>query len=234
MKGPVVSPAIYELIAERISRQIHLGIYLPGDRLPSERTLAQQLVVSRVTVREALRVLEGKGYIESQRGAGGGPLVLAQHLSPARLRELLREQLERFINILDYRLANESASARLAALKRSDEHLTILAQTIDDMRQFQNLPQFRRADSVFHLTIADATRNPFLRQAVEDGRAAMFLPVDALDFQVMLDHTTEEHEQILATIADANPATAEQAMANHIETTRRDLYTILEIRKEHL
>ena len=234
MMGPVVSPAIYELIAERISRQIHLGIYLPGDRLPSERTLAQQLVVSRVTVREALRVLEGKGYIESQRGAGGGPLVLAQHLSPARLRELLREQLERFINILDYRLANESASARLAALKRSDEHLTILAQTIDDMRQFQNLPQFRRADSVFHLTIADSTRNPFLRQAVEDGRAAMFLPVDALDFQVMLDHTTEEHEQILATIADANPAKAEQAMANHIETTRRDLYTILEIRKEHL
>jgi DNA-binding GntR family transcriptional regulator len=50
----------------------------------------------------------------------------------------------------------------------------------------------------------------------------------------MLDHTTEEHEQILATIADANPAKAEQAMANHIETTRRDLYTILEIRKEHL
>jgi GntR family transcriptional regulator, transcriptional repressor for pyruvate dehydrogenase complex len=234
MMEPVVSPAIYELIAERISRQIHLGIYLPGDRLPSERTLAQQMVVSRVTVREALRVLEGKGYIESQRGAGGGPLVLAQHLSPARLRELLREQLERFINILDYRLANESASARLAALKRSDEHLTILAQTIDDMRQFQNLPQFRRADSVFHLTIADSTRNPFLRQAVEDGRAAMFLPVDALDFQVMLDHTTEEHEQILATIADANPAKAEQAMANHIETTRRDLYTILEIRKEHL
>jgi GntR family transcriptional regulator, transcriptional repressor for pyruvate dehydrogenase complex len=234
MMEPVVSPAIYELIAERISRQIHLGIYLPGDRLPSERTLAQQMVVSRVTVREALRVLEGKGYIESQRGAGGGPLVLAQHLSPARLRELLREQLERFINILDYRLANESASARLAALKRSDEHLTILAQTIDDMHQFQNLPQFRRADSVFHLTIADATRNPFLRQAVEDGRAAMFLPVDALDFQVMLDHTTEEHEQILATIADANPAKAEQAMANHIETTRRDLYTILEIRKEHL
>ena len=234
MMEPVVSPAIYELIAERISRQIHLGIYLPGDRLPSERTLAQQLVVSRVTVREALRVLEGKGYIESQRGASGGPLVLAQHLSPARLRELLREQLERFINILDYRLANESASARLAALKRSDEHLAILAQTIDDMRQFQNLPQFRRADSVFHLTIADSTRNPFLRQAVEDGRAAMFLPVDALDFQVMLDHTTEEHEQILAAIADANPAKAEQAMANHIETTRRDLYTILEIRKEHL
>ncbi len=164
MMEPVVSPAIYELIAERISRQIHLGIYLPGDRLPSERTLAQQMVVSRVTVREALRVLEGKGYIESQRGAGGGPLVLAQHLSPARLRELLREQLERFINILDYRLANESASARLAALKRSDEHLIILAQTIDDMRQFQNLPQFRRADSVFHLTIADSTRNPFLRQ----------------------------------------------------------------------
>ena len=230
---PVVSPATYELIADRISRQIHLGIYLPGDRLPSERLLAQQLVVSRVTVREALRVLEGKGYIASQRGASGGPLVLAQHLSPAHLRELLREQLEKFVNILDYRLANESASARLAALKRSDEHLTILAQTLDDMRHYQNLPQFRRADSVFHLTIADATRNPFLRQAVEDGRAAMFLPLDAIDFQVMLDHTTVEHERILAAIADANPAKAEQAMATHIETTRRDLYTILELKEEH-
>src|SRR5712691_7348558 len=66
---------VYELVVERIRRAIHIGTYVPGDRLPPERALAEQLGVSRTTVREAIRVLEGQGYVETRRGSTGGLTV---------------------------------------------------------------------------------------------------------------------------------------------------------------
>jgi len=56
---PIEASAMYERVVDRIHRAIHLGQLLPGDKLPPERVLAEQLKVSRVTLREALRVLEG-------------------------------------------------------------------------------------------------------------------------------------------------------------------------------
>jgi DNA-binding GntR family transcriptional regulator len=85
---------------------------------------------------------------------------------------------------------------------------------------------FRRADASFHLRIACAARNPLLRQAVEDGRVAMFLPLDLLDFEVMLACALDGHRKILAAIAAADAPAAERAMAAHIEDTRRELHLV--------
>ena len=59
---PVRKIAVHELVVSRLRRAIHLGDYLPGDRLPSERDIADRLEVSRESVREAIRVLESEGY----------------------------------------------------------------------------------------------------------------------------------------------------------------------------
>ena len=88
---PIDFAAAYEVVTERIRRAIHIGSYLPGDKLPPERMLAQQLGVSRTTVREAIRVLEGEGYVVSRRGASGGILVLDQAENEERIRPLLTE-----------------------------------------------------------------------------------------------------------------------------------------------
>ena len=69
---PIRTTHAYEEVCTRLRRAIHLGEYVPGNRLPSERDLADQFGVSRVTVREAIRVLEGEGYIISSGRAGGG------------------------------------------------------------------------------------------------------------------------------------------------------------------
>src|SRR4029079_3166877 len=74
--GPVATIPAYELVLEQLRRSIQLGHFLPGDKLPPERDLARQLGVSRTTVREAVRVLEGEGAVEIRRGSAGGIVLL--------------------------------------------------------------------------------------------------------------------------------------------------------------
>src|SRR5260370_11739674 len=81
--------AAHRVVPERLRHAIHIGPYLPGDKLPTERTLAQQLGVSRMTVREAIRVLRAEGYVASRRGSAGGITVLDQGEDIKRLRQVL-------------------------------------------------------------------------------------------------------------------------------------------------
>lgn len=219
---PIDLAAAYEVVTERIRRAIHIGSYLPGDKLPPERTLAQQLGVSRTTVREAIRVLEGEGYVVSRRGASGGILVLDQGENEERLRPLLAEKLPELEETFDYRIAVEGAAARLAAGRRTDEDLAILQGAYDVMEADRETLRFRAGDNAFHLAIADAARNQLMRQAIEDARVAMWVPIDRLINRVF--HTANRHhKQILDAIRDRDGDAAQKAVVDHIETARRDL-----------
>ena len=88
--------AAHALVVEQLRRAVHIGSYVPGDRLPSERALAEQLGVSRATVREAIRVLREEGYVESRRGARGGLVVLDQGQNEERMRPVVRARLAEF------------------------------------------------------------------------------------------------------------------------------------------
>ena len=70
--APVRTANAFEQTVERLGRAIRMGLLAPGERLPSERDLAERLALSRSTVREALRVLQEAGYLEARRGRGGG------------------------------------------------------------------------------------------------------------------------------------------------------------------
>lgn len=227
MIEPVVQVAAYELVVDQLRKAVHLGTFAPGDRLPSERDLAKQLGVSRVTVREAIRVLETQGYVESRRGATGGLIVLDQQQTREEVKRRLREEWDKFENILDFRLANECAAARIVARRHAEVDLRRIRSTLSEMREGNVLAQLRRADSTFHLAIAEATRNPLLREAVETGRTTMFLPADALSFEVVFGNSMEDHRRILTAIEGSDPEGAAAAMQAHIETTRRQLSAIL-------
>src|SRR3989442_8138044 len=105
---------VYELVVERLRRAIHIGTYMPGDRLPPERSLAEQLGVSRTTVREAIRVLEGQGYVEIRRGAAGGVILLDRGQTEERLGPMIRERLPELEEIVDFRIAVACPAAHLA------------------------------------------------------------------------------------------------------------------------
>ena len=152
----VATPATYELVSEQIRRAIHIGTYLPGDKLPAERQLAEQMGVSRTTVREALRVLEGEGYVESHRGAAGGIVVLDQTSSEERIRPVVMARMAEFEELFDFRIAVEGAAVRLAAVRRTETDLKQLQKALDAMAEGWQTARFRAADSAFHLGIADA------------------------------------------------------------------------------
>jgi GntR family transcriptional repressor for pyruvate dehydrogenase complex len=224
---PVEVTAAYQLVVDRFRRAIHLRQYVPGDRLPSERKLAESLGVSRVTVREALRVLQGEGYVESRRGAAGGPFIVPMMEPTDRLRAILRERREEFESILDFRIVVEGGAARLAAERRTEADLDRLRGALDEMRSSSGLVPFRRADSAFHLTVANAAANAMLRESIERARAAMFLPMDSLEQEVPLSHWVDAHLELLGAIEAQDSATAERAMTKHVERNRSEIRTLL-------
>ena len=227
LRTPVKPVAVHEIVEARVRRAIRLGRYIPGDRLPSERDLAKRLGVSRLAIREALRTLHDEGYVESRRGAAGGSVVLQAEESIQDLRDQLRRRVREFEDILDFRAAVEGATARLCAERHDAESLRHLHASLREMEASTTLPEFRRADSSFHTTIASAARNAMLEDAVERGREAMFLPMDALDFDFALRNSLRAHAAVVRAVEVGDGSRAHAAMVRHIEKTREELRLIL-------
>lgn len=224
---PLVVPPAYAVVVQHVRRAIHLGQYAPGDKLPPERVFAPQLGVSRVTLREAIRVLETEGYVKTRRGATGGVTVLGRSESPEQLRERVRDQRDELSSLLEFRLVNERLAARRAATRVTPGDLAALEGTLAAMRESADVGSFRRADSAFHLRIAEAADFALLRAAVEEARAAMFLPLDALEYKLVLSATIRGHERILAALREGDADKAGRAMVAHVNTTSRELEAIL-------
>ncbi len=229
--------ATYELVVEQVKRAIFLGRFVPGDKLPPERELAAQMLVSRTTIREAMRVLEGEGLIQVKRGATGGLIVRAQSgLRPGEIESYMETQREMLDMIYEYRIANECMAARLAATRRTKEQLRRLSAAMKAMGQLcetpemrekvANIARFRALDSDFHLVLAEAAGNPLIGKAVEDGRTAMFLPIGKV-FKKLEDSANEHHKEIFAAVSDGDPDRAAEAMRRHIVTSRESLENLM-------
>ncbi len=227
MLGPVSVPSAAEVVAGQLRRAIELGRFLPGDQLPPERELAVQLGVSRVTLRAALGELEAAQLLRRARqGSGGGSLVIAAPsavASDAAYRALRAELAE----VYEFRLACESAAAALAAARRGDAQLARLRGAIEELEAELTPGRFRAADNAFHLTVAEAAGNRWLRRAVEDARAAMFGPLDSIRFEVVLPSTVGHHRRILEAIAAGDGERARASMAVHVREAQQELLVAL-------
>lgn len=219
--------AAHQVVLERLRHAIHLGSYLPGEKLPSERVLAQQLGVSRMTVREAIRALRDEGYVSSRRGSAGGITVLDQGEDENRLRPVLLRRMAELDDGFEFRIAVEGAAARLAAQRRTKRDLGLLHQAYLELEQGRETARFRAADNLFHLTIADAARNRLMRQAIENVRAMTWIPIDQLISNVFTS-AHEHHAQILQAIEDKDCDAAERAVVAHIQLAQRDLHRVIE------
>jgi GntR family transcriptional repressor for pyruvate dehydrogenase complex len=232
--GAVERVSMYEVVARRLRRAIHLGEVLPGESFPPERELAQSLGVSRVTLREALRVLEAEGYVNIKRGRDARLELLPRSESIDVLRARVMDRYQELQHVFDFREAIEAAAASLAAARRSERDLEVLEEAIRELRLSRDMPTFRKLDAAFHLAVAEATGNSWLREGIEETRAAMFLPLDLFGLSIPLTTSLTQHRQILAAIRKQNSREAEQAAVRHIERTRRDLEEALSAGEEAL
>lgn len=216
-----IRPA-YAIATDHLRRAIHLGEFKPGDKFLPERQHAEQLGISRVTLREAIRVLEAEGYVEVKRGSAGGVTVLGSQQSSAQLRQLLRSRLQELLDMQRFREVNERLAAELAAERASASEVAALDASVVDLEQSTSLGEFRQADSEFHLGIAAAARSPLLATAIEQVRTAMFDVADALDPHIA-STSPKAHRRILEAIRAKDAKAAGRAMASHIKRTSREL-----------
>jgi len=218
----------YIQVADKVRRAIQLSQYVSGERLPPEIDLAQQIGISRTTLREAIRQLVGEGYLKSQPGAHGGLFVTQSDDTAESELSRLRLHWDDIEHFFDYRIAVECAAAALAASHRSVKDLKAIGQANDDMAQAQNHSESRAADAAFHLIIVAATGNPYLRRAVEDARAGMFRPLDVFGFaHEMWAGQPDEHTRILDGIAARDADAANDAMREHIEGAQRKIRVMI-------
>jgi GntR family transcriptional repressor for pyruvate dehydrogenase complex len=220
---PVRPRRIYEDIVRQIQGLIGERHLQPGDRLPSERELAELLSVSRASVREALRVLSAMGLVEVR--SGDGTFVRHGHtpLDPSvwsllREREFLRDLLEA------RRIVEEEVVA-----------LAVQRATQDDIDQMQELLNRRErelaagkhdleTDLQFHQMVAEATRNPVLVSLVRTLCEMWLQSREATGRAPTSPHKAQEfHQALVEAIRMRNEPLARGVMHRHMEDMREDV-----------
>jgi DNA-binding FadR family transcriptional regulator len=213
--GVTTIPA-YEVVAARMRRAIHLGELAPGSKLPAERILSERLGVSRVTLREAIRVLEGEGYVEVSRGRGGGTTVHTGSMSPEEISAWMGRRWQELEAIFDFRLVNERRATERAATRADASHLAELRELADQGSRSADVNEFRTWDVRFHLFIADLAESALLRQAVEEARAELYVPFRAVPLERLLKISGHQHRTIVTALEKGDPRRAGKAMEKHL------------------
>ena len=221
--GPIRSIRLFESIIDQIAALIEEGRINVGDRFPPERTLEKMWQVSRPVLREAFRVLEVQGVVETRAGSGR---YLRSDRLPAS-RDVRRTHLEvnkiEILRIWETREALESKAAELAAMQATEEQIAAIERPVRLIRELET-EDFRHGDYnlEIHQAIARACGNPVLQDLILD-LLERFRPLDFKNVLELDDWRViqQEHEPILDAIVARDPETARRRMVEHFESLRR-------------
>lgn len=210
-----------EAVLAHLRRQIERGEYAVGDKLPSEAALGKEFEVSRSVVREALRGLQALGLTESKSGKGTfvtatGP---AEHpvFGPYSARDLIEVRRHVEIPVAGY-----------AALRRSADDLDLLGHLVERMDAETDNTAWVALDSLFHITIAQASGNPVFGKVIEEIRDALARQSAFLNqLGDRRQRSNVEHRAIVTAIADGSETAAVEAMTAHLRHVEATLTSIV-------
>ena len=208
-------------VIAQIRRAILSGQYRPGDRLPTEREMAQQFGVSRVTVRDALRALEANGLVRVKVGGQGGPYVAEPDI--ALLSDSIGTHLHlrgtTFQELAEARLALETTAAQLAAERATDEDLGALQAAIHGPIRPPDADTAAASSLDFHTALVIAAHNQALLAMFRATRALIQQAFDMLHAQQpdMADAARKTHRELYAAIAGHDSERAAALMRTHLE-----------------
>jgi DNA-binding FadR family transcriptional regulator len=220
--GPVRAGNAFEETVERLLTVIKLGVVGPGERFPPERELAGLLGVSRITLREAIRALQQAGFVESRRGRFGGTFVTYTRPAPdpGEVRRIALEDPDRLADALTFRMAVETGAAQVLARSavggRGRE--VLLARLADVIEASPK--DYRRLDTLFHLSIAELTGSSLLAAACADARMRLNDLLNAIPVLAHnIEHTADQHAAIVDAILAGDTERAWVAVAEHLDGT---------------
>jgi GntR family transcriptional regulator, transcriptional repressor for pyruvate dehydrogenase complex len=209
---------VYEEVAKQIERLI-LTKLQPGDKLPSERELAELLAVSRSSIRDAIRSLELLGMVEPRQGAGTVVREISADSVVNPLATLLTRQRQSVTELLDFRKMLEPPLAARAATHASAEEVGEMEEIL--RRQEEKLRRGEvpvEEDTEFHYSIAMAAENSVVLKVLD---VLMDLLRETRERSLQVEGRPQKslagHRRILSAIKRRDPAAAEAAMGRHIE-----------------
>ena len=212
----------YELVA-RVLEEVRNGTLQPGDKLPTEASLASSYGVSRTVVREAISRLQASGLVETRQGRGS--VILPQPVrTPFEVSLEEVRSVEDMVELIEFRTAIEVESAGLAALRASGVELGVMGRSLKDFEASHDAPSRSvAADFRFHLSIAEASRNRHLSELLGTlGQAMIALPrtrlVGGQDASAKrhFDRVCAEHEAIFQAVSRRDVAAAQAAARIHL------------------
>jgi GntR family transcriptional regulator, transcriptional repressor for pyruvate dehydrogenase complex len=218
---PVRPATTFEETVARLGTAIRIGILPAGSQLPAERTLADQLGISRSTLRQALTTLVQSGHLVSRRGRGGGTFVTDRPpLTEPDATPLGSDAWA----VLDFRVAIETGATVLAAERALTEQLDSLDVFVARMADAERFEDYRRADVRFHIGVAEAAGSPRLVAAMTDLQGEMSdLITQIAHPHEVLTHANEQHRELVDLLRRGDGGRAVRVMREHLEGTEHIL-----------
>ena len=199
------------------------GQLKPGESLPQEASLCDQMGVSRTVVREAIKSLAAKGLVESRakRGTIVRPPRVWNYLDPEVLEWQAQADVDgqHLLHLTEFRQTIEPAAAAMAAQRASEKELRLIAEACEQMRQTaDNVEDFLAADLRFHCEILHATGNPFFAPVANVISVSLKSSLRVTNRQPADNHASVPvHQKVMQAICDRNPTRAQGAMRNLLD-----------------
>ncbi len=220
---PVSVPKAADVLAGILREKILQGELAQGVDLPNERDLGAQSGLSRASVREALRILEGEGLIATRVGRNGGSAV-ARPSSAVLERSVgifIRGQRIRREAVLETRAAIEPPSARFAAQHRTDADLEEMAKCHAKLQQAseaEDIAAYVRANLDWHVQVVRASHNELLIAFISAVSQSVYADTDVEGFNsvAVRNAVIRAHTQVMAAIKARDGDAAARRMERHV------------------
>jgi GntR family transcriptional regulator, transcriptional repressor for pyruvate dehydrogenase complex len=220
---------LYEQVCQLIEAQIIEGEIQIGDKLPTENELAGMYKVSRTVIREAIKTLKEKGWVETHVAKGTFVVQnVAKGVETSLDAAVRMKPDDRFSNLIQVRLILEPEIAALAASSASPEDIRRMRQAVllmDQALAENDVDAFLSGDFSFHMAMAESTGNHLIRLIVA--------PLVKLMRDIQRYHlanvsggnqrSQKNHSRIMRAIEKNDPDTARQCMYEHIIQVRDDI-----------
>jgi GntR family transcriptional repressor for pyruvate dehydrogenase complex len=219
---PVITGRMSQAIVDQVRALIRTGELGIGARLPSERQLCERFGVSRVTVREALRILEVNGLIEIRLGAHGGALVTAP--TTGRIGEGITDLLSMSGltagEVTEARAVVELGVIPLVVARATDQELADLLSLCDEAARARDADTYTVTMSFdFHLQVAAAAHNPAIVMLMDSFREPVLMSLREAQHEGR--QGVAEHRAFVEAVRARDAAEAQTIMTAHLQRTAR-------------
>ena len=233
--APIERSKLTTSVFEKLLSYVVGGDWKPGDRIPPERDLCQQLGIARTSLREALKAMELIGMLDSRIGDGTFVCPRSEFLSRPLLWAFTGTDREELQEIMEARTIIEENLAGLAAQRASAGEIAEIGRAVQLMRDsIARGDSILEADMAFHMAVSAGARNGVMRNAVQLLRNLLRQWISyKLLIPDVLQMVLKRHFAIYRAIAARRPNAARNAMRLHLEETMNLVTHVVELREKY-